>query len=329
MSTSKRHKLQVTCASPLQPESDLQQNSPDISALDQTLQQQWDHAANQHLGNIVVKRFSRRKVWWNCHQCPDGHLHRWLAKVSSRSEGNGCPQCAGRKVCKHNSLATLAPRAASYWDNANNTSTAKDVVAYSNATAQWACSCCGHKWTAKISSRAANNSGCPECSFRMRTPKTRQPTFAACKHPLLAEWDYHQNAVQGIFPDKITLGSNKKVHWLCNKCPAGQQHCWTATPHERAGKVARGCPYCAGKAVCQCNSLQTHYPDVAAEWHQERNPGTPDDFTASSHQIVWWHNAHRGSWQQSINSRTSGVQKQLARWKHIHSQSALQSPATP
>ena len=58
------------------------------------LQRQWDHAANAHLGNVGIIPHSGRKVWWICHQCPDGHLHSWEAAVYSRTRG-GCPQCSG------------------------------------------------------------------------------------------------------------------------------------------------------------------------------------------------------------------------------------------
>ncbi len=39
------------------------------------LRQQWDYAANAHLGDVVIKPQSNRKVWWMCDQCPDGHPH--------------------------------------------------------------------------------------------------------------------------------------------------------------------------------------------------------------------------------------------------------------
>ena len=64
------------------------------------------HDRNKHLGSIVVKPQSGRKVWWSCPDCPDGHSHIWEATVANRTTGSGCPFCSGAKVCKHNSLAT-------------------------------------------------------------------------------------------------------------------------------------------------------------------------------------------------------------------------------
>ena len=107
----------------------VQQEGPDLSRLDAALQQQWDHAANARLGNIVIRPCSHKKVWWICDQCPNGHLHRWEATAASRSNGRGCPQCCGHKVCKHNSLATKAPLVAAQWEYEANEGTPDSVVA--------------------------------------------------------------------------------------------------------------------------------------------------------------------------------------------------------
>ena len=64
----------VRCHSKQDQHAAAQQAGPDISRLDSDLQQQWDHAANAHLG-IDITPQSHRKVGWLCDQCPDGHLH--------------------------------------------------------------------------------------------------------------------------------------------------------------------------------------------------------------------------------------------------------------
>ena len=40
---------------------------------------------------------SGKKVWWKCSKG-----HEWKAACCSRTRGNGCPYCAGKKVCKDN-----------------------------------------------------------------------------------------------------------------------------------------------------------------------------------------------------------------------------------
>ena len=39
---------------------------------------------------------SNVKVWWKCRKDPCG-CHEWEAKINARSNGNGCPFCAGKK----------------------------------------------------------------------------------------------------------------------------------------------------------------------------------------------------------------------------------------
>ena len=159
------------------------------------LQDQWDIPANAHLGDIVIAKFSNRKVWWQCHQCPDSHLHRWPARVKSRSYGAGCPQCAGQKLCRHNSLATIAPKVALLWDNVKNGCTADMVLAGSHKSCHWQCHSCQHEWTASPKSKVHCGTGCPKCNYKFNA--RRHPTFAQCQHPLLHDWDHQRNAAEG------------------------------------------------------------------------------------------------------------------------------------
>jgi len=54
----------------------LHQLGPDISQLKPHLQQQWDQEANAHLGSVVIKQHSGKRVQWICDQCPNGHPQR-------------------------------------------------------------------------------------------------------------------------------------------------------------------------------------------------------------------------------------------------------------
>ena len=290
-----------------------------ISSLDPLLQRQWDQAANAQLGKVVITPKSSKEVWWTCDQCPDGHLHSWSATVQNRSNGSECPQCSGHQVCKHNSLATKAPLVAAQWDYDANDCTPEDVVAKNGDKFAWHCKDCGYKWKATPNMRVSRQAGCKQCADNERKGKklTKYPTFAECNHPLLAERDHKRNAAQGDFPDKVTLRSAKKIFWLCTKCPAGQEHSWSAQPATRTGRIKRGCRFCAGKGACRCNSLQALHPDTAAEWDYTKNQGQPNDYPASSNFKAWWSSPQRASWQQSIGSRTSQVRQKSARLERI------------
>ena len=98
---------------------------PDLTLLTPKLREQWHHSSNQPLGDIQMKSGSQLRVWWTCDQCPCGLPHEWLATVLDRQGmDNQCPFCVNRKLCHHNSLLTVAPSVASYWDTAKNGVTA-------------------------------------------------------------------------------------------------------------------------------------------------------------------------------------------------------------
>ncbi|KAL3152655.1 hypothetical protein ABBQ38_012253 [Trebouxia sp. C0009 RCD-2024] len=178
--------------------------------------------------------------------------------------------------------------------------------------AKWHCQVCGHKWESTPSQwLGRKKAGCKQCAHNAWRNKkqTKRPTFAESSHPLMAEWDHQRNATQGHSHDTVMLRSAKHIFWLCTKCSEGQEHSWSAQPFQRTSRLKTGCPFCAGKVACECNSLQGLYPDTAAEWNYSKNQGQPSDHTAGSHHLAWWSTPHCGSWQQTINSRTAAERK--------------------
>ena len=242
---------------------------------------------------------------WSCPNCPAGCPHIWKATVNQRVRGTKCPYCQGRSVCQHNSLATKAPRQTRCWNHDKNAKTPEQTLAGSNFRAEWKCPACSLEWQGQVLRRVRDDAGCPRCSkINSVSNKFTQPTFEASQHPLLLEWDCERNLKDGIHPQNTTLGSRKLVHWVCHKCPKGQLHLYQMRPNNRTRRRGASCPYCAGKQVCNCNSLAAHDPVVSSEWDFAMNDKTPDDVTSRSCQVVWWQNNVRDSWQQCICDRT-------------------------
>ena len=279
-----------------------QQSGPEISQLSPELQSQWDHDKNADLGDIVIKAQSHRRVYWTCTQCPDRHPHKWEAAIQDRTRGQGCPFCSGQRVCRHNSLPGIAPQVAMDWDTAMNPGSPRDYTASSGHRAHWLCNKCGHGWQTGIYNRVKHRTGCPHCAGKRQ--RRRLPTVTASSSSMKEYWDAQRNAEQGLDPDAITIGSGKTANFVCNNCPQLQAHVWTARVQDVFRR--KGCPCCSGHKVCQCNSLQTLRPDLAAEWCCASNKGTPADFTAQSNVKVWWQNGKRGRWKASIKSRFRG-----------------------
>ena len=98
--------------------------------------------------------------------------------------------------------------------------------------------------------------------------------------------------------------SDLKVQWVCQGCPDGHAHVWQATVKTRS--TGRGCPYCAGRAVCQHSSLATKAPQIAAEWNFEANHHTPHDYTSQSHaKVAWKCKSCSHAWRARIQHRTA------------------------
>ncbi len=292
----------------------LQQSStgPDISLLRPDLQKQWHHAKNQHLGDRQVTAGSGLRVWWSCDQCPRGLLHEWSASIDQRQNmDTQCPYCTNHSLCQHNSLLTMAPAVAAYWDTAKNGVTPDQVMARSHARRHWLCPKCGHSWQARTYVKVNNQSGCPKCSHINRTPN-RQPSLTQSQHPAMLEFDFERNRRAGLDPDKITAGSQKMVHWICTKCPKGQPHLFVARPQDRLGGKT-GCPCCASRKACICNSLQSLYPALAAEYDTARNGVGPEQILPGSRQKVFWKDASGHTWEQSPSRRTEPSIKSVKR----------------
>jgi len=276
---------------------------PDISLLRPELQRQWHHAKNQHLGDKQITASSNMRVWWSCDQCPCGLLHEWLTSIDKRQNMDyQCPYCTNKSLCQHNSLLTVAPAVAAYWDTAKNGVTPDQVMARSQARRHWLCPSCGHSWQAKIYRKVDGQSGCPKCSTINRR-WNRLPSLTQSKHPAMMKFDFERNRRAGLDPDKITAGSQKVVHWICTKCPKGQPHLFVARPSDRLGGNS-GCPCCASRKACICNSLQSLYPALAAEYDTAKNGVGPEQVLPGSEKTVFWKDASGHSWEQSPAHRT-------------------------
>ena len=286
-----------------------ERGGPNINRLAAHLQQEWDHAANAHLGSIIIAPYSPRKAWWSSGTCKTGQPHKWQATVSSRSQGKGCPHETGRAVCPCNDLAHNHPEVAAEWDwEANEERTPETLTASSNRKAAWRCSLCGHKWSATVGTRTHGGAGCPQCARVASSMQTAQPSISSGASHLLADWDYEANRLQGWHPDRITLGSHKTVHWRrLDECKLGLVHRWQALPNRRVGMNA-GSPFPSGMAVCACNSLAVHCPEAADLWDHQANEGlTPDNVTVQSEKVVCWRASDGRQWQQHVHEVVQNI----------------------
>ena len=144
----------------------------DLSTVNPALSQQWHPTKNRELKPNDVTVNYTKKVWWLC-----SLGHEWETSVANRTEGTGCPICAGKKVLKgYNDFATAYPELAKEWHPTKNGDlTADKVTSKSNKKTWWKCAR-GHEWQTSICHRS-RGTGCPVCSGEIKTSFPEQVIF--------------------------------------------------------------------------------------------------------------------------------------------------------
>lgn len=187
------------------------------------------------------------------------------------------------------------PGLLSQWDSEKNGSISPHDVSYgSHKKIWWRCGE-GHQWETAVYIRTGAGSGCPYCAGKKLLPDART---LATEYPQLAK-EWHPAKNHGLSPTEVTPATHRKVWWVCDK-----GHEWQAQVNARARGT--GCPICANRKVSAGeNDLAAIYPDIAAQWHPEKNaPLSPRDVVPGSHAKVWWKCEYGHEWQAAVLSRT-------------------------
>ena len=291
---------------------------------------EWHPSRNVGLRPENIGYASNKKVWWLCSACGN----EWQIQVCNRTRGSSCRECAmaAKRMPKSGeSLADKRPEVAREWHpTLNGNVSASDVKPYAGHKAWWLCADCRHEWQASVDNRSAG-SACPVCarSARVRSRAIRKikgrntttsasgsategvrpfTSFAERFPDAAAEW--HQSRNGDLGPDSVRFASNARAWWLCPTC----KHEWSAVINSR-GRGGCGCPRCARQRTGRTNakpkpgqSLAERFPEVAAQWHPDRNEGlTPALVAAKSGRRVWWLcPVCSHEWQAAVFSRANG-----------------------
>lgn len=257
-------------------------------ALSDGLIAQWHPTRNDRAPTEVTSG-SGHRAWW---QCELGH--EWQTAVRGRSQGSGCPYCAGRQVLPgFNDLATVDPDRAAEWHPTRNAQSAKLVTRSSSYRAWWVCPL-GHEWQQTVNNRD-RGTGCPDCSGQ----RTRQGFNDLSTHrpDLAAEWHPTKNT---LTPQEVTARSGHRAWWQCEL-----GHEWQAAVGHRSN--GSGCRVCSGQqAHFGFNDLGTLKPDLASEWHPTKNNLSPMEVTTGAAKKAWWRCPLGHEWRAAVYSRVSG-----------------------
>ncbi len=197
-----------------------------------------------------------------------------------------------------NSVFSFSSKLAKEWHPSKNGALSPQAVYAGSGKAVWWQCDKGHEWQATPNSRTTNDVGCPYCSNKRVLAGYND--LATINPDLAKEWHPINN--QGLSPQMVTAGSNKRVWWQCDK-----GHEWQASIANRS-KGSR-CPICCNqKVLVGFNDLATINPALASEWHPSRNHDLyPYSVTNKSNKKVWWLGKCGHEWQASIYERQKGT----------------------
>lgn len=189
--------------------------------------------------------------------CAYGHIE--CESPYKRVRRGYCKTCG--KDCS-GSFGQKYPKLVPYWSE-QNPKTAYEVSPRYSGMILWECKN-GHSWERPIAKQINAASPCPHC-------REENNALFKVKPALLREWDYEAN---GIDPDDVSYMSNVPYRWVCSN-----GHRFTASPAERVRR---------NKSCTVCKSVLIKRPDIALEWHPDKNSLKPDEVTPASHKEVWF-----------------------------------------
>lgn len=263
----------------------------DFATVCSDLVKEWDPANKLRPSEVLP--YSNKEVDWIC---PKGH--KYPAKIYHRTEGRGCPFCAGLlPIAGETDLASRHPEIAKTWHpTLNEGRLPSEFTSHSHHEAWWVCEK-GHAYPAKIYHRV-RGTGCSVCDGKRIVPGINDLQKLA---PNLAN-EFHKTKNGVRTANNTGLHYSKDVWWQCSKCG----HEWEASPNNRA--AGRGCPKCAHCCVDRdVNSLAVVNPALAKQWDFEGNyPLTPYDIAAFDNRDYKWvcEKGHR--WEASPANRNNG-----------------------
>ena len=180
----------------------------------------------------------------------------------------------------------------------NGELTPKDFIHGSHEKAWWLCPNKGHSYYSSVKHRTniKHPTGCPYCSSN----KVDNSNSLFSLFPLIAK-EWHPTKNGNLTPDKVSFGSGEKVWWLCKK-----GHNYDSFVYSRTSEKKIGCPYCSGHKATKKNNLSETHPEIAKEWHPNKNRDLkPNKVSYGSGKKVWWLCPKKGhSYNQPIVKRT-------------------------
>ena len=239
----------------------------------------WDFEKNKDIDPATLAIYSRVRVFWKCRKCG----YEWVSSVKNVTRAKKkcpkCDKCSYKKVCVKDD-----PNLMKYWGDNPNKNPA-DIARNSKEVVNWHCPDCGSEWELPVYRMARAKWPCKECMNRERLKKDN----VLRKYPELLY--YYDNDYPGNPRlDKLFLSSDEIVHWKCPDCGyEWDQRVKGRIRRDKDKHRVTQCPVCAGvKTGGNVKSFAEKYPDMAAEWDNEKNGRPIGNTRCNSTNHCWW-----------------------------------------
>lgn len=168
------------------------------------------------------------------------------------------------------------------WDANRNEQPASDVLAKSYRTAWWTCPS-GHSFQRKPR-MMLDDTSCPTCALHGSSLAESHPALTKYWHPTRND----------VLPSEVTASHTASRWWICDEA-----HAFERSPVQRLSDPT--CPHC----TLASHSLAVRFPEIAAEWHPQKNGDLRPDQVEPDHKMTAWWLCSRGhEFSATVRSRT-------------------------
>ena len=261
----------------------------DLFTTNTDLAREWHPTKNGGLTPVQISGGSEQKVWW-LGKCG----HEWEASPKSRKNGNGCPICAKRKQSSFPEqsiyfyVKQVFPDAKNKYTDIFDNKMELDVFIPSISIGIEYDGLAFHRSESSYEKEKQKYSICKKNHIKL----IRIREFRDYDDALTSDHSFYV----GHRPshEKLSVTIYKLLTLLGNPCDVDV---------EKDKNEIQATYLSALKE----ESLAAKRPDLAAEWHPTRNGHlTPELFSKSSQEKVWWKCQNGHEWQAVIGSRYKG-----------------------
>jgi len=258
------------------------------------IEKQWHPTKNGNLKTENITFGNAKEVWWNCDK---GECHEWKSTTNNRTKSNGCPFCAGQKICKQEKclkckVKTFASSSkVNCWNKTLNKEEPYEVFISAKQSYWFTCDKCNHDFNSSLNN-ISSGCWCPYCSNSKLCEFVKgqeHEDCSFCRNKSFASsdkadyWIYDKN--EGVNPRDIQKYTEKKYWFKCNKCNHNFE--------KRIDTITRKngwCPYCVNKTEQKLyDVLLQHYPllkqQFKVEWCKNKTY-LPYDFVLTEDKII-------------------------------------------